>query len=162
MVAQILCYSSVALSHEFTSSTKTNLERVIFLSLFETWWIHEITSSQKKLKSHYPQKLAPTNSNDSTHLLSNENESSHDIWQWHSSLTPFLCGAVFLKQTSKFHLLIFWPHLLHFSWLNQKIIVGSTTSLNTFIQKTILQEMWFWKWTWKNTQGLKFMSLMYT
>lgn len=36
---------------------------------------------KKKLKPHNPQKLAPTNSNDSTHLLTNENESSHDIWQ---------------------------------------------------------------------------------
>lgn len=46
MVAQFLWYLWVALPHQFTSLTKTNLERVIFLTETEIRRIHETTSPQ--------------------------------------------------------------------------------------------------------------------
>lgn len=59
-VAQFLRYSWVALPYEFTFSTKTNFERVGFLTETEIQRIPKLHPHDKQ-KSRNPRKLAPTN-----------------------------------------------------------------------------------------------------
>lgn len=67
--AQFSWYSWVALSHEFTSSTKTNYKNFSFPTETENRNINEIISPQKKQKSYNPRKLALPKVNDSTVLF---------------------------------------------------------------------------------------------
>lgn len=65
-VAQFSWYLLVSFPHKFTSSMKTNLERVSFITETEIWCIHEITSPRLSKKPTIHEKLVPTNLHDST------------------------------------------------------------------------------------------------
>ena len=59
VVAQFSWYSWEAPPHEFTSSTKTNLERVIFVTETENLPIHEITYQRISQKPTIHEKWLP-------------------------------------------------------------------------------------------------------
>lgn len=61
LVVQFSWYSWVPLPHEFTSSRKTNLERVNFLTETENRHIHEITSQRISKKPKIHENWSPRN-----------------------------------------------------------------------------------------------------